>query len=195
MNRYEYKNLVIEILNDPLFTSGSTDNVFQYSKCYYGGGAPEYQTSKHGIKIYSEGVLINDCIVIGSGGGTGIYDNSTIVNCDEVLVCCCNTVFCLSLSNLELKWQTMADEATCFTIHQLENDYIVYGELTISRLDREGNIIWSFGGADIFVSIDNEDPFKLESDHIALTDFNRNKYKIDFDGKLISYCTFQFDRG
>ena len=180
MNRYDYKNLVIEIVNEPTFTPGSADNAFQYSKCYYASDAQEYQTSKHGIRIYTEGQLINDCIVIGSGGATGIYENSSIVDCDEILVCCCDTVFCLTVSNLELKWRTRADEATCFTIHKLDNDYIVYGELQISRLDRNGNIIWSFGGADIFVSLDEEESFKLEADHIALSDFNKKKYKIDF---------------
>jgi len=188
MNRYDYINLLIEIVNEPTFTLGSADNVFQYSKYYYSADATAYQTSKHGIKIYDEGQLINDCIVIGSGGSTGIFENSSIVDRDEILVCCCDTVFCLTISNLELKWRTRADEATCFTIHKLDDDYIVYGELQISRLDRNGNIIWSFGGADIFVSLDDENPFKLETDHIALRDYSKNEYKIDFDGKLISSC-------
>lgn len=55
----------------------------------------------------------------------------------------------------------------------------------MTKLDKDGNKKWEFGGADIFVSMDNEEEFKLESDGILLTDFAKTKYKIDFDGKLL----------
>jgi hypothetical protein len=86
---------------------------------------------------------------------------------------------------LELKWATQSDPATCFGIYKLQDDYIVHGEIEISRLDKEGNIKWQFGGSDIFVTFDADDAFKLNADHIALTDFYRIKYKIDFNGKII----------
>jgi hypothetical protein len=185
MNRYQYKDLKIEVLNEPTYKFGSADNSFTYIKHYFGDGATDYPTSKHGIKIYREDVIIDSCIIIGSGGATGIYKNSTILDNEQLLVSCCDTIFCLTLPNLELKWRTQADQATCFQIFKYQDDYIVHGELQISKLDRDGRIKWEFGGADIFVSIDNEDEFKIENDGILLTDFAKTKYKIDFDGKLI----------
>ena len=74
---------------------------------------------------------------------------------------------------------------TCFQIFKRQDDYIIHGELQVVRLDKDGNIKWRFGGTDIFVSIDNDEEFKIESDGILLTDFSKTKYKIDFDGKLI----------
>ena len=127
---------------------------------------------------------MNSCIIIGSGGATVVHQNSSLVDDCQLVICCCDTIFGLTLPGLELKWQTQADQSTCFEIHKLCEDYIVHGELLISRLDREGNIKWQFGGSDIFLSFDNDEAFKLYADHIALTDFKNTTYKIDFDGKI-----------
>lgn len=185
MNRYQYKDLTIEVLDEQTYKYDSADNNFNYLKHYFGDGAKEYPTSKHGIKIYRNDQFIDSCIIIGSGGATGVNQNSSLIDNDRLLICCCDTVFSLTLPDVELKWKTQADQATCFEIYKLQDDYIVHGEIEISRLDREGNIKWQFGGSDIFVSFDNEEAFKLNADHIALTDFYKIKYKIDFDGKAI----------
>jgi hypothetical protein len=91
----------------------------------------------------------------------------------------------LSLPDLQLNWSTILDTATCFQIFKLDDDYLVHGEIEISRIDQKEAIKWKFGGADIFVSIDGEEEFKLGEDHILLTDFSKSKYKIDFDGNLL----------
>lgn len=185
MNSYLYKDLTIEVLNEPTYKAGTSDNNFSYSKHYFGDGATEYPTSMHGIKIYQDGQIIDSCIVIGSGGATGVHQNSSLIDIDQLLLCCCNTIFCLTLPDLNLKWKTQADQATCFQIFQQDDDYIIHGELQVTKLDKDGNKKWEFGGADIFVNIDNEEEFKLETDGILLTDFAKTKYKIDFDGKLL----------
>jgi hypothetical protein len=185
MNGYQYKNLTIEVLDEPTYRLGSADNNFIYSKHYLGDGGQDYPTSKHGIKIFQDEQILESCIVIGSGGATGIRKNSTIIDNDNLLICCCDTVFCLTLPNLDLKWKTQADQATCFQIFKQQDEYIIHGEFQVTKLDKNGNKKWEFGGADIFVSIDNEEEFKLESDGILLTDFAKTKYKIDFEGKLL----------
>ena len=185
MNRYQYKYLTIEVLDEPTYKFGSADNNFNYSKHYFGDGAKEYPTSKHGIKIYQDYQIIDSCIIIGSGGATGVHQNSSLLDKDQLIICCCETIFCLTLPELELKWKTQADQATCFQIFKQEDDYIIHGELQVAKLDKSGKIKWEFGGADIFVSIDNEEEFKIENDGILLTDFAKTKYKIDFDGKLL----------
>ena len=94
-------------------------------------------------------------------------------------------LFCLGLPDLQLNWQTTVDLAACFEVFKLEEDYIVHGEIEISRIDKYGKIKWSFSGVDIFVVLDETKSFVLHSDHIFLTDFEKNTYKIDFNGKLI----------
>jgi len=54
-------------------------------------------------------------------------------------------------------------------------------------LESFGNIIWQFDGADIFVSLDEENSFQLDDNHIVLKDFTGTKYTIDFDGNSLSY--------
>jgi len=186
VNLYEYGNLTIEVLNEASFAYGSADTTHKYSKQYYSSGGFEHPTSVHGIKILSEGELVNDCIIIGCGGATGIQPDSAVLNHDELVICCCDTVFCLTADQLELKWQTRADQATCFGVYKLDGSYIVHGEIQVSKLDWDGNILWSFEGADIFVSPEGEDSFQLHPDHIALVDWYGNRYDIDFDGKVIS---------
>jgi hypothetical protein len=182
---HHYKELRIEVLDEPTFKVGSADNTFNYSKSYFGNGATEYPTSNHGIKIFQDDVQINNCILIASGGATGIHQNSSLVNNDDLLICCCDTIFCLTLPSLKLRWKTQCDPATYFQINKQQDDYIIHGEFQITKLNKDGQIKWEFGGADIFVCIDNEEEFKLEDDGILLTDFAKVKYKIDFDGKLI----------
>lgn len=185
MNRHQYKDWTIEVFDEPTYKYGSVDNNFNYTKCYFGDEALDHPTSKHGIKIYQDDQIIDSCIVIGSGGATGIYQNSSLLDNDQLLICCSNTVFCLMLPGLELKWKTQADQATCFQIFKQQGGYLVHGEIQVTKLDKDGNLKWEFSGADIFVSIDNEKEFIIEHDGILLTDFSKTKYKIDFDGKLM----------
>ena len=185
MSRYEYKDLIIEVINESTYKFSSTDNNFNYLKHYFSDGVNECPTSKLGIKIYQDDQLIDSCLIIGSGGATGIHQNSSLLDKDQLIICCCDTIFCLTLPDVELKWKTQADRATCFQIFKHQDDYIIHGELQVAKLDRDGKIKWEFSGADIFVSIDNEEEFKIEDDGILLTDFAKTKYKIDFDGKLI----------
>lgn len=185
MIRHQYNDLTIEVIDEPTYKAASADNNFNYEKHYFGDGATEYPTSRHGVKMYRDDQIIDSCILIGSGGATGVHPNSSLVDNDRLVICCCDTVFSLSLPDLELRWKTKADPATCFEIYRLQDDYITHGEIEIARIDREGNIKWRFGGSDIFVSFDNDDAFKLNTDHIALTDFYKIQYKINFDGTVI----------
>ncbi|RYX84279.1 hypothetical protein EON73_03425 [bacterium] len=185
MNRHQYKDLTIEVLDEPTYAYKSADNNFNYLKKYFGDNAEKYSTSKHGIKVYHDDQVIISCIIIGSGGATGVHKNSSLIDNDQLLICCCDTIFCLTLPDLELKWKIQADQATCFQIFKQQDNYIVHGEMQVTKIDQDGRIKWQFGGADIFVSIDNEEEFKIDEDGILLTDFAKTKYKLDFDGKLI----------
>ena len=185
MNQHYYNDLIIEVFDTPAYSFDSSENTNTYLNVYFGDDGRELPVSKHGIKVYKANKEINSCLIIGSGGATGVQKNSTLLDHDQLLVCCCNTVFCLTLPDLYLKWQTKADTATCFQIFKLENDYVVHGELEITRIDRDGNIQWQFSGADIFVSIDGQKEFIISGNYIMLSDFSNHKYKIDFQGKQI----------
>ncbi|MBI3512164.1 MAG: hypothetical protein HY064_16010 [Bacteroidetes bacterium] len=185
MQRHIYKDLTIEIFNDPTYTLGSADNNIIYSKIYSTDIGKFRPTSKHGIKIFKAEQEINNCLLLAVGGATNIHPTASLVDNDQLVVCCCDTIFSLTLPDLQLKWKTKVDSVTCFQILKLQADYIVHGEMEITRLDRDGKIKWKYGGHDIFVELDS-DAFSLHADHIEVTDFYKTKYKIDFNGKTIS---------
>ena len=187
MEEYTWQDFTIEVFDDNTYTHNSNDNASTYQYHYFNDKDDEYKpAAQHGVKVFKDGVEISSCILIGSGGATGVYGNSAVVHNGQLAVCCCNNVFCLAIPTLQLWWQIQADWATCFKIYLIENDYLVHGELTISRITTAGEIVWQFSGADIFVSMDGMvDECVLNSDNIVLTDFIGNRYFLDYDGKLV----------
>ena len=186
MNKYFYKNFTVEVFNDSTFSVNSNDNLNVYKNIYFGEDAEKYPSSKHDIRLIENDEEIDNCLIIGSGGGTSINENSSILDNDNLLICCSDSVFSISILDLKLNWVKKLDMATCFKIFRIENDFVVHGELEISRIDSFGNIIWQFGGADIFVSLDEEDSFQLNDNHIVLKDFTGTSYMIDFDGEILN---------
>jgi len=175
----------IEFSNEFNYKKGSSENEFEFENYY--SDEEEYQFSTQiGIKLYEEENLISSAIICSSGGASGIHQTSQIINEDKIVICCSNQIFNLSIPNLNLRWNTKADEATCFEIFQINKDFIIHGELEISRLSKEGEIIWQRSGADIFTTLESKrDDFKLTDNYIFVTDWENRKYQFDFDGNEI----------
>lgn len=76
--------------------------------------------------------------------------------------------------------------ATCFGIFKYKEDYIIHGEVEITRLSNDGKIIWQQSGADIFTSLNSEKEDFVISEYILATDWDNRKYKFDFDGNQIN---------
>lgn len=184
MYKYFYNNFTIEVFNDSTFSLNSSDNLNVYKNIYFGEDAEKYPSSKHGIRLIKNDEEIDNCLLIGSGGKS-INENSSILDNENLLICCSDSVFSISILDLKLNWVKKLDIATCFKIFRIENDFVVHGELEITRIDSFGNIIWQFGGADIFVSLDEEDSFQLNENHIVVKDIVGNQYMMNFDGNLM----------
>ncbi len=70
--------------------------------------------------------------------------------------------------------------------YSYKDDFILYGEIEIIRVDSKLNIKWNFFGRDIFVRYKSNDPaFVMKADKICLTDWNEDYYEIDYDGNLL----------
>ena len=185
MNLLTAGEFQIDIFSDPDFQRDSTANVHEYNVVYVNEDGYR-STSAFGIKIYKEGSLLNSALIGASGGGTAIHATGMIVESDRLVICCSNSVFCLAIPTLLLQWKTKADFATCFEIFKYQSDYIVHGEVEISRLSADGELLWQHSGADIFVSPkSNEDDFVVTDNYILATDWDNRKYKFDFEGNAI----------
>ena len=174
----------IDVYDDSTFSNNSADNTTRYDNVYSSLG--EYSaTSVHGIKIFKDNNLYQSAMIASTGGGTGVHENSFLIDRENILICCSDSVFCLSIPDLRLVWRTQADSATCFEIFKLQDNYIIHGELEITKLNKDGKIIWQNSGADIFTTLDGKDDFIITDKYILATDWENRKYKFDFDGKTI----------
>ena len=192
MLQFHYKDLTIEVFKDPEHSQGSADNVNSY-KLYT--ESEDHSGNQVGIKIFKDGNEINSCLVSKPGGVSWVGDTSVLLDDDHLLICCSEYLFCLSVPSLEVKWKTEVDIADCKQVFKLENDYVTHGEISISRIGKDGTIKWQTGGRDIFVSLDGEEEFQLMDDHIILTDFVGNIYKVDFNGESELIKDVELKRG
>jgi len=186
--KLKYKNFEIEVYDDPNYTLNSAHNLRQYEKVYFDGQHHEdyfYPTSKHVVTIKEVENEVSNAIICEVGGATGISKKSFIVEDDKIWILICNKIYCLKIPSLELQWQKEIDAFTNFSIYKLEEDFIIHGELEIFRITKEGEIIWRFGGRDIWVSIEGKNEITIENNTIRLFDFQSNEYVLDFDGNQI----------
>ncbi|MGZ3840337.1 MAG: hypothetical protein ACXVMS_13780 [Flavisolibacter sp.] len=181
---YQTAKYRIDIFDDKSVASGSSHNVNNYDLIYFNKSEYIYP-SAYGIKVFDDNKLLKSAIIGSNAGGTYIHSSSAVIEDDRVVICCADTIFCLSIPNLELLWRCEGDDATCFEIFKHDDSYIIHGEIEISRIDAKGNIMWQRSGGDIFTTPDGLDTFIIAKDYILATDWKYRKYKFNFDGEIL----------
>ena len=180
-----HNGFTIEVMDDPLFTQ-TLDSPTSYDKIYQPDNNKDYNpVSQCAINVYYDNVKIASAILLVVAGATSVTSDSILIDGDNLITRCCNTVFCLTLPSLNLNWMIETDWTTCFSIHKYQDSYITHGETSVARIDKKGNILWSYSGADIFVCLVEGNPFEMHDNYIELTDFAGSKYKIDYNGQVI----------
>lgn len=179
-----FEHFTIELINESSYDVSSYDNSNSYQHHHF---AEERKncTNCHGI-IVTETECEFNAVVLADGGSTGIHSNCATIHANQLLICCGDYVFCLTLPTLELKWKVKADLATTFEIRPINDGFIVHGELEISRIDNSGSIAWQQGGEDIFVNSDGTDNFELTPEGIQVTDWSNKIYSFDLNGNLLN---------
>lgn len=179
MIKTQYKDYTIIVFDDSYYKENSADNSHHYDIIY--GASSEFGfTSLHGIKIYDVfDNLIKSVCVCTTGGGTGIHKNSFVISEGKLLICCCDSVFCLLIPSLTLEWNKVCDSATCFGIYSYQKDFIIHGEMEISRINGKGEILWQYSGRDIFTTLSVNDVFSIKENKIIVKDWLENTYIID----------------
>ena len=184
MMQYKTGKYHLEIYEDSNYSKDAADNLHHYDFVYLKHS--EYRcASIFGIKIYQNEQLLKSAVIGSTEGVTTLHDTSTIIENDRIVICCSDSIFCLSIPNLALLWQTQADLATCLEIYKYKDSYIIHGELEISRLDKDGKILWRNGGMDIFLTLDGNSHLIITENYILATDWDKRKYKFDFNGEII----------
>ena len=175
---------LIKLYNEHDYKLNSADNLKSYDKVFINGDE-SIPTSLIGIEIYESDFLVSSCLIAADGGGTGVNPNSSLISYGGIVICCSSSVFKLTIPTLNLEWVTKADPATCFGIHYLDDDYLVHGELELTRLNKNGQIVWQKSGRDIWTTQEGVDDLAIYDNHILATDWSDFTYKFDFDGNLL----------
>ena len=183
----KYKNSVIEITNESDLDSAEYGHKFKIQYPADLGHKLEYRaSSKHGIRITENGIEKCSALLLESGGATGISENSFLIKNDRLYICCSDHIYSLNLTDLSTNWRNQYDVATCFGIYEFDDDFIVHGEIQISRINENGETKWNFSARDIFVNPDGKTEFKIVENRIELIDWEGYKYELNADGKILT---------
>lgn len=136
------------------------------------------------IKIFENNKEIYQYLIETNGIVGDVIQESYLIDKKSLLLCYFDTLFKFSIPDLKLLWKVKVDEACCFGIYQLEEDYLIHGELEISRINRDGEIIWQKTGGDIWTTLEGT-KIEINKNFIIATDWDYNKYKFDYNGNLI----------
>ncbi|QNR24535.1 hypothetical protein [Croceimicrobium hydrocarbonivorans] len=133
------------------------------------------------------------CIVTGIIGSTHLQKSSvdekghTVkIDYDNLVLSLGQHFISIDLNQLKLNWKLEPDLAEVFEFYDLDNDYLLRGELEIHRIDKAGNVKWSFSGADIWVNLEGRPEVEITENSIKLIDFKSDEYEIDFEGKELN---------
>ncbi len=169
----------VSISLDEGFTLNSADNKNKYDTFYDTGdfGHDFCKIISINIKNREEKNIALVC-------GYLTYEECFILKDNFLIFMSENVIFKIDIVTYELvlKKKIPIFEST-FGIYEYNGDYIIYGEIDIARTDKCFDLLWSFAGADIFVTLDNSCPFEMKDDRIILRDFIGDYYEIDYNGK------------
>ncbi|HEM7875119.1 hypothetical protein DF044_09650 [Burkholderia contaminans] len=172
MQNFDTSFGTLGVVNEPTYSFSSMTNTRFYAHEVL---LTEYgPASIHGVTLNGHGQM-----VIGAGGGCStVHDHSSVIVDDKLYLAVGDHAVCISLSSPhELTWAVRVDQATCFGHHwdAGRRALIVHGELEISRLSLDGDLIWQASGADIFT-----ESVRLQPDHVEAVDFERRVYRFDY---------------
>lgn len=155
---------------------------------------PNNWTSTLAITIAGNSSAEKKCLLTGIDGGVVLLKadtrgpGQTVKLADDDLILSLGfTLVSIDLTSATENWIIRPDMAEVFEFYDLEDDLLLRGEIEIHRIDKRGNVKWSYGGRDIWVNIDGKREVQILENTIRLTDFESNEYEIDFNGKTLSH--------
>lgn len=165
----------LEMRDEPMHSFGSSDNARNYDHELLLSGRYT-ATSKHGVILFDGDIPVAS-LVIGTGAGaTGVHEQSAILADGVCFAVVGPELVCLAVPTCAVRWHHEADSATCFGVHlsPTEQAVVVHGELEVSKWTFDGQLVWRFGGADIFTGA-----LSITGQTVIVSDFEGRVYRID----------------
>lgn len=166
---------------EPYYKPGSADNLRSYDRVIdlSEGYGPSVV---YGLEVRDPGGKHTSVVVLGGGGATSLQEKSIVFADGVAFLGIGNAVVALRLPTLEVAWLRQVDFATCFGVHLLPDtkSLVVHGELAISRLSLDGELVWEAHGRDVFTG-----PLSLLAGSVVVVDFNGDSYSINLESGAI----------
>lgn len=180
----ENKLCRVAITVDNTYTIGSADNRYYNVVLNPGGYSRRDWTATLCIDVD----LVVEQLRIALIGSQFTYDSQCAVLEGEVLtVLQDKTVTQLRVTDgALLRSVDIGGPGHNYAIYQVDQAYLICGELEIAMLNFDLQKLWTFSGADIFASVTGKNPVELRERSIVLYDFEDNRYELDYDGNVIS---------
>ena len=87
-----HNELTVEVFDDAVFNQ-SVDSPTSYDKVIQMEKDKLYSpNSQHAIKVYKGGEEIKSGIILASGGGTGVHENTALIDDENLIIRCCNNL-------------------------------------------------------------------------------------------------------
>ena len=170
------------------FTKDSVDNKYKYDAQYFEKNYSRVKCdygSKYAIRIKKNNEYLKSVILLSNGFSSLSNKDSIIIENSNMVIIVGKSIFCLGLPNLNFSWQIECDKSTCFGIYEVNDEFIIHGELFISKISKTGKLEWQFSGRDIFVTMDGSDRINITEEYIRVTDWENNIYYLNFNGQEI----------
>ncbi len=165
-------NYSVELIQEPL---DSPENMFnaQHYKRQLDLSSGKFKTTNYGIIINGTSELL-----VSSDYPSSVHEHSAIIMDQYLYLGIGNQICKINLTTTQREWNTEVDTASCFGVYYKEEQaaLISHGEVTISRLTTDGEILWQASGRDIFT-----EGFELNPEYIEAIDFEKNKYYFDYE--------------
>lgn len=184
------KDYILELIDDKNYSPGSADNINRYSKEYIGDTIIKNNyraTNKIGLRLFDRSTdeELTSIILCESGGLSSLHSQSFIFDDEKLMICIGTMVYCIRLPDLAKIWCYSFDHACIFSIHNIENDFVVHGELSISRFDKNGALKWTYSSNDIFVNLEDNVNFAVLNGRIKVRDWYGEIHLLDGNGRRI----------
>jgi hypothetical protein len=172
---FQFHQWDIVITEESYDHMGSGDQPVKYQTTYRLGDGQYVPAVMYAVRVDGPAGLENSCLIMGPYVGTLLHKNSIVLADNHLFLAISAWICCLEIPNLKLIWQQQVDFAACFGIYLSPDGegLLSHGEVEIAKIGFGGEIEWRASGKDIFTG-----GFVLASDHIDVTDFNNEKYRI-----------------
>lgn len=113
-----------------------------------------------------------------------LHERTTLIDGDLLIFCTFSELVVVDLTQNKVIKSIDFDSSQIFEIVKFKSGYILYGEEEMRFINRNFDIVWECGCADIFVNSRAEKEFEVFDDYVTVIDWDGYKHYYNEDGEF-----------